>query len=95
MVKERKDKQRNHITNIPRDLNNIEGRGDKRKCMAHNYFVLNFNNDKKVVSISLKTSDGIFQLAESFSKWLTENDIPHEVTELPITETEQDESTNN
>lgn len=65
--------------------------------MANNYFVLNFNNDKKIVSISLKTSEGIFQVAESFSKWLTENGIAHEVTETPIAETEtiEDESTNN
>ena len=65
--------------------------------MANNHFVLNFNNDKKIVSISLKTSEGIFQVAESFSKWLTENDIPHEVTETPIAETEklEDETSNN
>lgn len=63
--------------------------------MAHQHFVLNFNNDKKVVSVSLKEAEGIFQVAEAFSKWLTENGIAHEVTELPITETEQDESTNN
>lgn len=54
--------------------------------MANKHFVLNFNNDKKVVSVELKEAEGIFQVANAFSKWLTENGIENIVTEMPIDE---------
>jgi hypothetical protein len=50
-------------------------------------FALNFNNDKKIVSVTLPQEDAVFQLAEAFSKWLTENNIENEVTEKPIIDT--------
>lgn len=58
--------------------------------MENNYkpFALNFNDDKKIVSVTLPEKESIFQLAHAFSKWLTENGIKNEITEQPIIQPE-------
>jgi hypothetical protein len=58
-------------------------------------FALNFNNDKKIVSVTLPQEEAVFQLAEAFSKWLTENNIENEVTEKPINEPTKSEDYGN
>jgi len=54
-------------------------------------FALNFNNDKKIVSVTLPQEEAVFQLAEAFSKWLTENNIENVVTEKQINDTTKSE----
>jgi hypothetical protein len=65
--------------------------------MIKNYqpFALNFNNDKKIVSVTLPQEEAVFQLAAAFSKWLTENDIENVVTEQPIIDTTKSEDYGN
>ena len=58
-------------------------------------FALNFNNDKKIVSVTLPQEEAVFQLAEAFSKWLTENNIENVVTEKPIIDTTKSEDYGN
>jgi hypothetical protein len=52
-------------------------------------FQLNFNNDKKVVSVTLLEDDGIFQLAKLFKALLDEAGIANTITETPIEDAEQ------
>jgi hypothetical protein len=52
-------------------------------------FQLNFNNDKKVVSITLLEENGIFQLANLFKALLDEAGIANTYTETPIEDAEQ------
>lgn len=47
-------------------------------------FQLNFSDDKKRVSVTLKESDAIFELAKAFSKFLTDNGIENEIEEHEI-----------
>jgi len=54
-------------------------------------FALNFNDDKKVVSVTLPQKESIFQLAEAFSKWLTENGIENVLTEQLISQPETED----
>lgn len=65
--------------------------------MEKKHFVLNFNNEKKVISVELKEAEGIFQLAKAFSTWLTANGIENILTEMSIDEIEilEDETNNN
>lgn len=58
-------------------------------------FALNFNNEKKIVSVTLPQEEAVFQLAEAFSKWLTENNIENVVTEKPIIDTTKTEDYGN
>ena len=58
-------------------------------------FALNFNNDKKIVSVTLPQEEAVFQLAEAFSKWLTENNIENVVTDKPIIDTTKSEDYGN
>jgi len=58
-------------------------------------FALNFNNHKKIVSVTLPQEEAVFQLAEAFSKWLTENNIENVVTEQPIIDTTKSEEYGN
>jgi len=58
-------------------------------------FALNFNNDKKIVSVTLPQEEAVFQLAEAFSKWLTEHNIENVVTEKPIIDTTKSEDYGN
>jgi|694.fasta_scaffold145947_4 metal-dependent HD superfamily phosphatase/phosphodiesterase len=52
-------------------------------------FQLNFNNDKKVVSVTLLDDDGIFQLANLFKDLLDKAGIANTITETPIENAEQ------
>ena len=52
-------------------------------------FQLNFNNDKKVVSITLLEENGIFQLANLFKALIDEAGIANTYTETPIEDAEQ------
>ncbi len=93
MVKEKQVEQRNLLINIVQDQKDTEVKGDKNNHMSQEYkpFALNFNNDKKVVSVTLPQQEAIFQLAEAFSKWLTENGIENVVTEQPILEPQSED----
>jgi hypothetical protein len=56
-------------------------------------FQLNFSDDKKRVSVTLKESDAIFELAQAFSKFLTDNGIENVLEEhiIPqVTKTDKD-----
>lgn len=57
--------------------------------MSNKPFALNFNNDKKIVTIELLEEDGIFQLASAFQKFLNENNIANNLIEQPILQPEQ------
>lgn len=52
-------------------------------------FQLNFNNDKKVVSVTLLEEEGIFQLAKLFKDLLDKAGIANTITETPIENAEQ------
>jgi len=52
-------------------------------------FQLNFNNEKKIVSITLLEEEGIFELANLFKALLDEAGIANTITEKPIDNAEQ------
>jgi hypothetical protein len=47
-------------------------------------FQLNFNSDKKVISITLDQEEGIFDLAYLFKKLLDDAGIPNKLEEKEI-----------
>jgi hypothetical protein len=51
-------------------------------------FQLNFNSDKKVISITLDNEEGIFDLAYLFKKLLDDAGIPNKLEEKDITPVE-------
>jgi hypothetical protein len=51
-------------------------------------FQLNFNSEKKVISITLDNEDGIFDLAHLFKKLLDDAGIPNKLEEKDITPVE-------
>jgi hypothetical protein len=51
-------------------------------------FQLNFNSEKKVISITLENEDGIFDLAYLFKKLLDDAGIPNKLEEKDITPVE-------
>ena len=51
-------------------------------------FQLNFNSEKKVISITLDNEDGIFDLAYLFKKLLDDAGIPNKIEEKDITPVE-------
>ena len=51
-------------------------------------FQLNFNTEKKVISITLDNEDGIFDLAHLFKKLLDDAGIPNKLEEKDITPVE-------
>jgi hypothetical protein len=51
-------------------------------------FQLNFNSEKKVISITLDNEDGIFDLAYLFKKLLDDAGIPNKLEEKDITSVE-------
>jgi hypothetical protein len=51
-------------------------------------FQLNFNSEKKVISITLDNEDGIFDLAYLFKKLLDDAGIPNKLEEKDITPVE-------
>ena len=51
-------------------------------------FQLNFNSEKKVISITLDNEDGIFDLAHLFKKLLDDSGIPNKLEEKDITPVE-------
>jgi hypothetical protein len=53
-------------------------------------FALNFNNNKKIVTIELLEEDGIFQLANLFKALLDEAGIANNYIETPIEDAEQE-----
>jgi hypothetical protein len=58
--------------------------------MSNKPFALNFNNDKKIVTIELLEEDGIFQLANLFKALLDEAGIANNYIETPIEDAEQE-----
>ena len=48
-------------------------------------FQLNFNSEKKVISITLDNEDGIFDLAYLFKKLLDDAGIPNKLEEKDVT----------
>jgi hypothetical protein len=57
-------------------------------------FQLNFNTEKKVVSITLDKEDGVLDLAYLFKKILDEGGIPNKLEENDIESPEATEVTN-
>ena len=57
-----------------------------KKIMAN--FQLNFNTEKKVVSITLDNEDGVLDLAYLFKKILDDAGIPNKVEEKEIEQAE-------
>jgi hypothetical protein len=57
-------------------------------------FQLNFNTEKKVVSITLDKEDGVLDLAYLFKKILDEGGIPNKLEEKDIEIPEATEVTN-
>ncbi len=57
-----------------------------QKKMAN--FQLNFNSEKKVISITLDNEDGIFDLAYLFKKLLDDAGIPNKLEEKDVTPVE-------
>ena len=57
-------------------------------------FQLNFNTEKKVVSITLDKEDGVLDLAYLFKKILDEGGIPNKLEEKDIEIPESTEVTN-
>jgi hypothetical protein len=57
-------------------------------------FQLNFNTEKKVVSITLDKEDGVLDLAYLFKKILDEGGIPNKLEEKDIESPEFTEVTN-
>jgi hypothetical protein len=51
-------------------------------------FQLNFNSEKKVISITLDNEDGIFDLAYLFKKLLDDAGIPNKLEEKEVTPVE-------
>jgi hypothetical protein len=51
-------------------------------------FQLNFNSEKKVISVTLDNEDGIFDLAYLFKKLLDDAGIPNKIEEKDITPVE-------
>jgi hypothetical protein len=51
-------------------------------------FQLNFNSEKKVISITLDNEDGIFDLAHLFKKLLDDAGIPNKLEEKDVTPVE-------
>jgi hypothetical protein len=51
-------------------------------------FQLNFNSEKKVISITLDNEDGIFDLAYLFKKLLDDAGIPNKLEEKDVTPVE-------
>jgi hypothetical protein len=51
-------------------------------------FQLNFNSEKKVISITLDNEDGIFDLAYLFKKILDDAGIPNKLEEKDVTPVE-------
>jgi hypothetical protein len=51
-------------------------------------FQLNFNSEKKVISITLDNEDGIFDLAHLFKKLLDDAGIPNKLEEKEVTPVE-------
>jgi hypothetical protein len=51
-------------------------------------FQLNFNSEKKVISITLDNEDGIFDLAHLFKKLLDDAGIPNKLEEKDVTSVE-------
>jgi hypothetical protein len=51
-------------------------------------FQLNFNSEKKVISITLDNEDGIFDLAYLFKKLLDDAGIPNKLEEKDVTSVE-------
>ena len=47
-------------------------------------FQLNFNSEKKVISITLDNEDGIFDLAYLFKKLLDDAGIPNKLEEKEV-----------
>jgi hypothetical protein len=47
-------------------------------------FQLNFNSEKKVISITLDNEDGIFDLAYLFKKLLDDAGIPNKIEEKEV-----------
>ena len=47
-------------------------------------FQLNFNSEKKVISVTLDNEDGIFDLAHLFKKLLDDAGIPNKLEEKDI-----------
>jgi hypothetical protein len=47
-------------------------------------FQLNFNSEKKVISITLDNEDGIFDLAHLFKKLLDDAGIPNKLEEKEV-----------
>jgi hypothetical protein len=47
-------------------------------------FQLNFNSEKKVISITLDNEDGIFDLAYLFKKLLDDASIPNKLEEKEV-----------
>jgi hypothetical protein len=51
-------------------------------------FQLNFNSEKKVISVTLDNEDGIFDLAYLFKKLLDDAGIPNKLEEKDVTPVE-------
>jgi hypothetical protein len=51
-------------------------------------FQLNFNSEKKVISITLDNEDGIFDIAYLFKKLLDDAGIPNKLEEKDVTPVE-------
>jgi hypothetical protein len=51
-------------------------------------FQLNFNSEKKVISITLDNEEGIFDLAYLFKKLLDDAGIPNKLEEKDVTPVE-------
>jgi len=51
-------------------------------------FQLNFNSEKKVISITLDQEEGIFDLAYLFKKLLDDAGIPNKLEEKEVTPVE-------
>jgi hypothetical protein len=51
-------------------------------------FQLNFNSEKKVISVTLDNEDGIFDLAYLFKKLLDDAGIPNKLEEKEVTPVE-------
>jgi hypothetical protein len=47
-------------------------------------FQLNFNSEKKVISVTLDNEDGIFDLAHLFKKLLDDAGIPNKLEEKEV-----------
>jgi len=51
-------------------------------------FQLNFNSEKKVISVTLDNEDGIFDIAYLFKKLLDDAGIPNKLEEKEVTPVE-------